>query len=326
MIKTTRPQIQTPARPSAPRLLAIAALALLPGLAACDEPLQPGAREQSPRQAQPTGDAPVPTAPPAAGLPDPVPAFVLSEPAKAAIARAESKDAKEHERLAAELIDAAWLDRLDPPALARVAPASHLQLTHVLRALARSAPTVFSRLAAEPAYVQSETRRAALLTASGACREPGEALVVLWHAQIEPEGDELETTIAALFESGSAAGHGVLETAFANEEFDPELVASWFHGPLLAVRQNEATVAWIEKLLAGGGLREGLSARLVDALFEYRPRDWYPQSQPAPIPPSRAKLTDASRTILLRIAERARVDGELTAERVEAIRAELRAP
>lgn len=326
MTKTTRPQTRTPERPSAPRLIAITSIALLPGLASCDEPFQPGAREGSPRQTQPTGDAPVTTATPDTGLPDPVPAFILSDAAKAAIARAESGTASEHSRLAAELIDAPWLDRLDPPALARVLPASHLQLTHVLRALARSAPNAFSGLATNPAYLQSESRRAALLTASGACREPGDELVAVWREQVQPEGDELETTIAALFESASAAAHKVLESAFANEEFEPELVASWFHGPLLGMRQNEATVAWIEKLLTGGELREGLPEMLVEALFEYRPREWYPQSQPAPTPPPRAKLTDAARTILLRIAERARADGHLTAERADSIRVELRAP
>ena len=268
----------------------------------------------------------MPAATPNAGLPNPVPPFVLSDHAKAAIARAESGQAKEHERLVGELVDAAWLDRLDAPALAQVLPASHLQMTHVLRALARSAPKLFSRLATNPVYLQSESRRAALLTASGVCREPGDELVALWREQVQPEGDELETTIAALFESASPAAHKVLESAFANEEFDPELVASWFHGPLLGMRQDEATVAWIEKLLTGGELREGLPSSLVDVLFEYRPREWYPQSQPAPTPPPRAKLTDASRTILLRIAERARADGHLTAERVDAIRAELRAP
>lgn len=323
MIKTTRPRTPAPVRPSGQRLFALAALAFLPALASCEEPLQPGAREDSPRHTQPTGDAPVTTATPNTGLPDPGPAFVLSETAKEASARAESGD---HSRLAAELIDAAWLDRLDPPALAQVLPASHLQLTHVLRALARSAPAAFSGLASNPAYLQNEARRAALLTASGSCREPGEALVALWRAQVDPEGEDLETAVAAMFQSASAAAHTVLESTFANEAFDPELVASWFRGPLLALRQDQTTLAWIEKLLARAEMREELPSLLVDALFEYRPRDWYPHGQPAPVPPPRAKLTDASRTLLLRITDHARAAGHLTPERAAEIRAELKAP
>jgi len=219
------------------------------------------------------------------------------------IALAQSADAADYERLAALLLDPAWLARLDPKELSLVTGPAGLQIGHVLRNAARRAPSVLDRLAESPLYAEPGSRQIALIAASVEAVNPGKPLVEFWHAQLDPEADELESTVSMLIGNQSKPAVALLEEAFTSEAFDDGLVFWWFRGPLLERRQDGPLLAMAERLLKPGKLSETRRFALVESLFEYRPGDWYVATEKPPEPPKRAKLSDASRRQLGVVAD-----------------------
>jgi hypothetical protein len=262
---------------------------------------------------------------PGAGLPDTGPGKALSPLAAEAIALAKSKADPDHTRLASMLVDKAWLDRLDPPRAAAGIDPRFLQLTPVLEAAAGYAPQTLEGPASSDLYRKSDYRRASLVVASGAAAKPGPKLVQLWRSQLDPEA-ELDATIRALVSSGSDAALQLLADAFASDAFDTELVISWFRDPVLRHRQDPQLLAALDRLLQGGKLNAKRRFALVEALFEYRPKDWYAPSEPPPAPPKRADLTNVARASLRAIADRAVRDGLIDSARRARIETELAPP
>lgn len=260
------------------------------------------------------------------GMPDPGRGTTPSPLARQAIDLAGSGAAEDRARLGALLLDATWLDRLDPPqAAAGIDPAA-LQLTAVLRAAARRAPEVLEGPAASPLYRMSDYRRAALLAASGEVSRPGPALISLWRDQLDPEADELETTVRALARGASRAGVRLLGEAFTSDAFDTQLVISWFRDPVLQQRQNPVLLAEVEDLLRSARLGPERRYALVEALFEYRPEHWYASAAAPPAPPSRGALGDDARQRLRAIADLAVGLGILSVGRRAQIEAEIASP
>ena len=294
-------------------------------------PVQPNpeARPPSAPAAPPTGQ---PQSPAPSGLPDPslpqagAEARALSPLAIEAIGLAKSADKADHTRLGAMLQDKAWLDRLDPPQVALSIDPRALQLVPVLRAVAAHAPEAFDPLASSAIYRESDYRLAALILASGSASRPGPALVDLWRSQLDPEADELETTIVALVESGSSPSLALLQDAFASDAFEDDVVVSWFFAAVLTHRQDEALLAAIESLLRGNTLNPTRAHALVESLFEYRPNEWYVATAQPPAPPDRSTLTPGSRARLHTIAALAARAGLIEATRHTLIKAELAPP
>jgi hypothetical protein len=258
-----------------------------------------------------------------AGLPDPGRNPAISPQAARAIALAQSKAEADHAQLADLLLDQVWLDRLDPPKTAAGIDPRFLQLTRVLEAAARHAPQVLEAAAGDALYLQSDYRRASLIEASAAAADPGHKLIGLWRSQLNPEADELESTIEALVSSRSAAAVRLLQEAFTSKAFDTGRVIGWFRDGVLRHRQDAELLAGLERLLEGNRLGRKRRFALVEALFEYRPADWYLGTGPHPVPPKRADLTDAARDRLRSIADRAVREKLIDSERRTAIEAEL---
>jgi hypothetical protein len=236
---------------------------------------------------------------------------------------AESGAAQDRARLGSMLLDEAWLDQLDPPQVAMGLDPGALQLTRVLRSVADKAPELLEPIARSTLYRGSGYRLAALIEASSAAANPGPGLVGLWRDQIDPESDELDTTIRTLTSNGSPAAVSLLEGAFASEAFDTGLVISWFRDPVLRHRQDVALLDAVERLLRGRHLDAQRSFSLVEALFEYRPADWYVPTAAPPQPPARADLTEGARSRLRSIADLAQQAGIIDARRRAEIEAEL---
>lgn len=241
----------------------------------------------------------------ARGMPDLGSNRTVSPQATQAIALAQSNAETDHEQLARMLLDRAWLDRLDPPRTAVGIDPRFLQLTRVLEAAARHAPQALEAPAGDALYLESDYRRASLIEASGAAASPGPKLIELWRSQLDPDADELGSAVEALVSSRSQAALGLLEDAFASTAFDTELVISWFRGPILRHRQDPQLLAALERMMEGPRLHAKRRFALVEALFEYRPNDWYIGTGPPPAPPLRADLTEAARARLRSIADRA---------------------
>ncbi len=257
------------------------------------------------------------------GMPDPSRNQASSPQATQAIALAQSKTEADHLQLARLLLDQAWLDRLDPPKIAVQIDPRALQLTRVLEAAARHAPQILEGPAGDALYLRSDYRRASLIEASAAAAHPGPKLIELWRSQLNPEADELESTIDALVSSESPAAVRLLEEAFTSEAFDTEQVVAWFRGPVLRHRQDDELLAGLERILEGNRLGAKRRFALVEALFEYRPKDWYIGTGPPPAPPKRSDLTDEARVRLRSVADWALRDGLIPAARRTEIEAEL---
>ena len=260
----------------------------------------------------------------AAGAPVSDATLSLSPIAAEAVALARSTDAADHQRLVGLLLDTAWLDRLDAPELALVAGPESLQLGLVLDEAAVHAPSVLDRLIASPLYLRPGHRQIALIDASAEAKEPGAPLVKFWRSQLDPDADELESTILALVRNQTPPAIGVLEEAITTDVFDDELVFWWFRGPMLERRQAAPILSMADRLLRTDRLNGRRQAALVESLFDYRPRDWYIATEKPPRPPARAALDDRARALLRSIADsavrsglidppqRARIEAELT--------------
>ncbi len=259
---------------------------------------------------------------PSAGLPDSGTPLPPSPLALEAIALAQSADPEDHERLAQMLVDGAYLDRLDLPEVAMSIDPILLQLTRVLRAAARQS-VVLDRLSGDELYGEPGHRQAALIEASALARSPGEGLVRFWRHQLDPDADELETTIRALVQNQSDVALGVLSEAFADEEFDTELVLAWFRGPVLEHRQDERLLVGLERLLQSGKLGPKRRYGLIEALFDYRPSDWYYTTGAPPEPPERSELGVGARETLGDIADLAVREGVIGSDRRAQIEKDL---
>lgn len=250
----------------------------------------------------------------------------ISPLAAEAITLARSKDVRDHDRLAEMLINTAYLNRLDAPELVQVAEPDALQLSHVLRVAAADAPGVVDRLTESQLYSGPGPLQIALISASAGVAAPDEVLVRFWRFQLDPEADELGSTIDALLANQSAVAIELLVQAFTDEGFDNEIVFWWFRGPLLERRQDPPLLAMAENLVAGAGdarLSDERRFVLVEALFDYRPSDWYVATEAPPTPPDRAALTEQARRRLLAIADIAERDGLIDAARRAQIETQL---
>ena len=265
------------------------------------------------------------------GLSVPTTVPSTSRLAEEAIGLAKSDKPEDHARLARQLQSEAYLDRLDSPEVVQVVEPVGLQLGHVLRAAAADAPGVIDKLVESPLYAEPGPRQAALVHASAAAREPHKGLIRFWRLQLDPEADELESTIDALFRNGSDAAILLLKEAFTSDAFDDELVFWWFRGPLLERRQDVRLLTMAEDLLRDPGTAAAqkavLNAKrrfvLVEALFDYRPNDWYAIDDEAPRPPDRSNLTDDARRKLLAIADLAERERLIDADKRARIQSEL---
>ena len=313
------------------RFLVLLALSVLTGCgppppnhAPVQEPYR-GEEPVNPDTTPPPAREPVPGPPSGAtgGLPDPSRDAPVSRLAAEAMILAESGAAQDRARLGSILLDEAWLDRLDPPQVAMGIDPGALQLTRVLSSVADKAPELLEPIARSTLYRGSGYRLAALIVASSAAANPGPGLVGLWRDQLDPESDELDTTIRTLASNGSPAAVSLLEGAFASEAFDTGLVISWFRDPVLRHRQDVALLDAVERLLRGRHLDAQRSFSLVEALFEYRPADWYVPTAAPPQPPARADLTEGARGRLRSIADLAQQAGIIDARRRAEIEAEL---
>lgn len=240
-----------------------------------------------------------------------------------ALGLARSEDPDDHDRLAGNLLDISWLERLDSPELTQVASPERLQLSLVLEGAAADAPAVIERLVADPLYAEPGHRQIAMISASVHVKEPGKALQQFWRSQINPEADELESTILALVRNQSRPAMDLLAESLASDSFDDNLVFWWFHGPMLERRQDVPLLMMAERLLRSGDLSEPRSSALVESLFDYRPTSWYVATEQPPKPPRREKLGESARVILRSIADDALKSGLIDEDRRARIESEI---
>jgi hypothetical protein len=143
---------------------------------------------------------------------------------------------------------------------------------------------------------------------------PGAAIDLLENAA-DPDSASLEVAIEVIFETGDAAALDVFADQARNPEQDTGLVADWFRDPLLRHRAEPAVIRMSVDLLTRPGLDRERKNALVEALFDYRPLDWYlspaADHQVLPAPPPSDQISPEGRELLTQLAEFVVADDEI---------------
>jgi hypothetical protein len=220
-----------------------------------------------------------------------------------ALSAARSDDATAHAELLARLETQDELDRLDSEADYVEAAKFRLRVAQVVEALARnpapSARAAFVALTANPLFLAHDERTIALIRASAHVRPAPPELVAFWDRHCQPDDGFTPTTITALVANGSPGAVALLESKLRDPAHEDQEKVSWMRTDILSHRNDVPLLQACERLLSGG-LTEHLRPELVDALFDYRPGEWFKPASSYSAPPletaSRAALEQVIRT------------------------------
>lgn len=145
---------------------------------------------------------------------------------------------------------------------------------------------------------------------------PAEAIELLREAT-DPDSDSLEVAIEVIFETGNPVALELFAEQASNDEQDIELVQAWMRDPMLRHRADPAVVRMSIDLLTRSGFDGERKNALAEAMFDYRPKDWYltPASddQSVPEPPTLDRITQEARNLLSELADAMATDQEISA-------------
>jgi hypothetical protein len=154
-----------------------------------------------------------------------------------------------------------------------------------------------------PNFLAEEARQDLLLRAAIRMRPATSAVVRFFEKQTRPDASSLHLAIDCIVGNGSGPAIAVLERRLSDGSQEAENVFGWMRDPILRHRQDVPLLGACERLLRGSALSSGLKAALVEALFDYRPEEWYPPDSNRPRPPDRRQASDEARAILGRIGD-----------------------
>ena len=144
---------------------------------------------------------------------------------------------------------------------------------------------------------------------------PTEAIDLLKDAT-DPDSESLEVAIEIIFETGDPAALELFAEQASNEEQDVELVQDWMRDPMLRHRADPAVIRMSIDLLTRPGFDRERKNALVEAMFDYRPKDWYPtpasDDQSLPEPPTLNRVSQEARNLLSELAEAIATDQEVS--------------
>jgi hypothetical protein len=240
---------------------------------------------------------------------------------RTALAAARSDDPAQHAALLEQLETDALLEQLDSAADYQMASRYRLRVAQVAEALAAnpatSAQRTFIALTGNPTFLAHDERVIALIRASRHIRPAPPELVAFWDRYSQPEDGFEPTTITTLVENGTEPAVALLEKKLEDPGHEDDEKISWMRTDMLSHRNDVPLLKACERMLAGG-LPEHLRPFLVEALFDYRPEQWFKpvKSYSAPL------LSSASREaleLLLKIAALAFQSVPLTESQREAV-------
>lgn len=200
------------------------------------------------------------------------------EALRAALAAARSDDPGQHAILLAKLQSESALDQLDSEAEYRMASRFRLHVAQVAEALATnaapSAQRTFIALTDSPIFLAHDERVIALIRASEHVRPAPPELVAFWDRYSQPDDGFAPTVITALVANSSEPALALLERKMEDPSHEDDEKVSWMRTDMLTHRNDAALLRACERMLAGK-LSELLRPFLVDALFDYRPGEWF---------------------------------------------------
>ena len=221
---------------------------------------------------------------------------------EAAATLAHSQSREDHLELLKHLQSEAFLLRLDSAEACRGSPKA-LNIRLVLEELSRGQPQpghgTLVALTRSEAFLSEPARVDLLITACIPIRPAPTELIKFWDAHCLPQDGYDNLTIEALVNNGSAPAIGLLTDKLKDARFEDEEKINWMRSSIMTQRNDAILLGACEELVQRG-LSESLRLALAEALFDYKPYDWF---TPATVlhPPSRATLSPEARVIRERI-------------------------
>ncbi len=216
-----------------------------------------------------------------------------------ALTLARSLRAEDHAELLARLKSPDFLTELDDDKAYAGRP-ERLRLRRILDELTRnpldSARNVLAALTESQPFLAEDSRIDLLIKACAVIKPPPPKVVQFWDKYWQPDDGFSSLTVAAVVKNGDEAAVALLEKKMANPEFEMEEKLHWLHGPMLSHRLDLPLLLVCERMLLTG-LPDDLNMKLVEALFDYRPQEWYLPSVPYTPP----VLEAAAEAVLLQV-------------------------
>jgi hypothetical protein len=249
--------------------------------------------------------------------------------AESLIAMAKSRSPVEHERLRSALASSESLLELNSEQDYSVLRPEQLRVARVIDALVenRSEPASKSLafLAENTNFLAEEARQQVLLSAAARLRPLPPAMVHFFDAQSKPDATNLYLAVRLLVENGSEPAIAIFERILSDKAFEPEDKSGWMLDSIVPHRCDVPLLSTCQKLLQETVLSGDLKEVLVEALFDYRPQEWYPADSDRPRPPDRSKCSSQARDILKRIGGWALQQPKLPERLKSRVRTELSA-
>jgi hypothetical protein len=217
---------------------------------------------------------------------------------------ARSGQSADHNALRKRLESREFLARLDEPERHQGAP-EKLRLNEVLRELsanrAASAEAALVALTRSPGFRAEPLRIELLIRACVPIRPAPADVIRFWDEHWMPDDGYSHLTAGAVCDNGSASALTLLEKKMADPAHSDDDKRVWMVTAIMMHRNDAPMLESCERMVRGG-LPERLRPLLVEALFDYRPLEWF---RPATVlvPPDRKLAGAAARDRLRRIGE-----------------------
>ena len=240
----------------------------------------------------------------------------------AALTLARSADAGDHARLVHALGSDSFLRRLDTHE--QIHDLRHrTRVERVVEALVDN-PSVSAHeglisLTSSATFLKEPRRVDSLIRASAKIRPPPKTLVAFWDKYSRPDDGYTNLTVRSLVENGTPPALALFERKMLDSKHSDDDKIEWLHADVLPHRNDEPLLEASERLIVGT-LTLTLKLQLIDAIFDYRPDEWYSEAMVYK-PPDRSIASDNARGTLRRIGEYALRNLTLSARQIKVIEA-----
>jgi hypothetical protein len=242
----------------------------------------------------------------------------------AALTLARSPQSADHRSLQNWLSSAGFLSRLDSPQ-EYAQTGRRLRIQRVLQALAEnsspSAKSVLAALTQSQGFLDHRTRVVYLLRACASVRPAAPPVVRFWDRFSQPDDGFSNVAMDGVVSNGSPPAMQLLENKLADEAQPEEDRIHWIRCYILEHRNDPGVLTGCERMFAGT-LPARFRPILIDAIFDYRPAEWYAPAEVCK-PPDRSQASPEARQILQGLASAAEAFG-LTPVQKQAVARTLR--
>jgi hypothetical protein len=173
------------------------------------------------------------------------------------------------------------------------------------------------RLGGSPQFLSDPDRKTLLMPALAAVRPMSVETAAFFRAANTQGYFSINAPLLAA--NGSERSLKLLQQMIADRTVPPVRRIDALHYAIVPVRTDPSVLAMAERLLAAA-LEPAVESGLVEALFDYRPGEWYEFARTHPKPPAWTAASPDARVRLLRLADASLRKPGLPANVAEAVR------